>query len=54
MSLTGVCSNVRDSPPGGGVGVLPYMAYTRVCAAQRGLDFEDPDSERGIHFRGAF
>ena len=24
----------------------------RVCAAQRGRDFEAPDLERGIHFRG--
>ena len=26
----------------------------RVCAAQRGNDFEAPDLERGIHFRGVF
>ena len=26
----------------------------RVCAAQRGHDFEAPDLERGIHFRGVF
>ena len=26
----------------------------RVCAAQRGRDFEGPDLERGIHFRGVF
>ena len=26
----------------------------RVCAAQRGSDFEAPDLERGIHFRGVF
>ena len=26
----------------------------RVCAAQRGRDFEAPDLERGIHFRGLF
>ena len=26
----------------------------RVCAAQRGRDFEAPDLERGIHFRGVF
>ena len=25
-----------------------------VCAAQRGRDFEAPDLERGIHFRGVF
>ena len=26
----------------------------RVCAAQQGRDFEAPDLERGIHFRGVF
>ena len=26
----------------------------RVCAAQWGSDFEAPDLERGIHFRGVF
>ena len=26
----------------------------RVCAAQRGRDFEAPDLEPGIHFRGVF
>ena len=34
----------------GGQGVLPYIT----CAAQRGRDFEAPDLERGIHFRGVF
>ena len=39
--------------PGGGGGhshTLPIW----VCAAQRGRDFEAPDLERGIHFRGVF
>ena len=35
---------------GGGTPTLPI----RVCAAQRGRDFEAPDLERGIHFRGVF
>ena len=26
----------------------------RVCAVQRGCDFEPTDLERGIHFRGVF
>ena len=26
----------------------------RVCASQRGRDFEAPDLERGIYFRGIF
>ena len=33
--------------PGGHSHTLPV----RVCAAQRGRDFEVPDLERGIHFR---
>ena len=46
----------------GGVGALPprtvppvgysHTLPIRVCAAQRGRDFEVPDLERGIHFRG--
>ena len=36
-----------------GGGVLPYSTYTGMCA-QRGRDFEAPDLERGIHFRGVF
>ena len=36
--------------PGGHSHTLPI----RVCAAQRGRDFEAPDLERGIHFRGVF
>ena len=36
-------------PPGGG-----GTPSIRVCAAQRGRDFEAPSLERGIHFRGVF
>ena len=36
--------------PGGYSHTLPI----RVCAAQRGRDFEAPDLERGIHFRRVF
>ena len=36
--------------PGGYSHTLPI----RVCAAQRGRDFEASDLERGIHFRGVF
>ena len=46
----------EGSTPGGGGGRGGY-AHTlpkRVCAAQRGRDFEAPDLERGIHFRGVF
>ena len=38
------------SAPGGHSHTLPI----RVRAAQRGRDFEAPDLERGIHFRGVF
>ena len=37
-------------PRGGYSHTLPI----RVCAAQRGRDFEAPDLERGIHFRSVF
>ena len=37
-------------PRGGYSHTLPI----RVCAAQRGRDFEAPELERGIHFRGVF
>ena len=36
--------------PGGYSHALPI----RVCAAQQGRDFEAPDLERGILFRGVF
>ena len=39
------------TPGGGGYShTLPIWA----CAAQRGGDFEAPDLEWGIHFRGVF
>ena len=45
----------RGGGGGGGGGVTPiHYLYLRVCAAQRGRDFEAPDLERGIHFRGVF
>ena len=39
--------------PGGGGGYSPTLSI-RVCATQRGCDFEDPDLERGTHFSGVF
>ena len=42
---------IRPETPGGG---HSHTLYIRVCAAQRGRDFEAPDLERGIHFRGVF
>ena len=40
-----------ESRRGGG---YSHTLPVRVCAAQRGRDFEAPDLERGIHFRGVF
>ena len=39
-----------QTPCGGYSHTLPI----RVCATQRGRDFEAPDLEQGIHFRGVF
>ena len=41
----------REGGRGGG---YSHTLPIRVCAAQRGRDFEAPDLERGIHFRGVF
>ena len=43
--------NTELIPGGGG---YSHTLPIRVCAAQRGRDFEAPDLERGIHFRGFF
>ena len=43
--------NLLNAPPGGG---YSHTLPIRVCAAQRGRDFEAPDLERGVHFRGVF
>ena len=45
-----VVQYLRGKARGGYSHTLPI----RVCAAQRGSDFEAPDLERGIHFRGVF
>ena len=37
-----------------GGGGYSHTLPIRVCAAQRGRDFEAPDLERGIHFTGVF
>ena len=39
---------------GGGGGAYSHTLPIRVCAAKRGRDFEAPDLERGVHFRGVF
>ena len=48
----GVEIRVDCSQPGGGG--YSHTLPIRVCAAQRGRDFEAPDLERGIHLRGVF
>ena len=45
--------NLLGTVPGGGGG-YSHTLPVRVCAAQRGRDFEAPGLERGIHFRGVF
>ena len=42
---------VGSATRGGG---YSHTLPKRVCAAQRDRDFEAPDIERGIHFRGVF
>ena len=37
-----------------GGGGYSHTLPIRLCAAQRGHDFEAPDLEWGIHFRGVF
>ena len=43
----------RYGLPGGGGGYF-HTLLIRVCAAQRGRDFQAPGLERGIHFGGFF
>ena len=50
LSTTGY-KLLYSSPGGGG---YSHTLPIRVCAAQRGRDFEAPDLERGIHFRSVF
>ena len=53
VSLHNGTAERRGRPRGGGGG-YSHTLHIRVCAAQRGRDFEDPYLERGIHFRGVF
>ena len=48
-------SMLRWHPGGEGGGGTPiHYIIIRVCAAQRGCDFEASDLERCIHYRGVF
>ena len=47
-----IVSDFQHLSPGGGG--YSHTLPIRVCAAQRGRDFEAPDLEWGIHFRGVF
>ena len=42
------------APTPGGGGGYTHTLPIRVCAAQRDRDFEAPDLEWGIYFRGTF
>ena len=44
--------NGQPVPRGGGG--YSHTLPIRICAAQWGRDFEAPDSEQGIYFRGVF
>ena len=46
-----VSSSRKVPTRGEGGGEYSHTLPVRVCAAQRGRDFEAPDLERGIHFR---
>ena len=53
VSVQKIQRSVRSaSNPGGGG--YSHTLPTRVCAAQRGRDFEAPHLERSIRFRGVF
>ena len=51
ISVVGFLRTLKTRGRGGG---YSHTLPIRVCAAQRGRDFEAPDLERGIHFRGVF
>ena len=56
--LTATLSSVQlksgNYLPRGGGGGYSHKLPIRVCAVQRGRDFEASDLERGIHFTGVF
>ena len=52
--LTKVRTTRTPTPAGRRGGGYSHTLRIRVCAVQRGRDFEAPDLERGIHFGGVF
>ena len=46
------CAGIPAGRGGGGTPI--HYIIIRVCAAQRGCDFEASDLERCIHYRGVF
>ena len=52
LRTVGTSSKLNWKPGGGGG--YSHILPIRVCATQRGLDFEARDLEQGIHFRGVF
>ena len=52
--VEGFCLCRCNRKAGGARGGYSHTLPIRVCAAQRGRDFEAPDLERGIHFTGVF
>ena len=57
MNLTKLYTKINvesEAVPGGRGGGHSHTISIRVCAAQRGRDFQAPDLERGIQFRGVF
>ena len=54
MSVIQTIENRMNQPDARARGGYSHTLPIRVCAAQRGRDFEAPDLERGIHFRGVF
>ena len=57
MNLTKLYTKINvesEAVPRGEGGGHSHTISIRVCAAQRGRDFEAPDLERGIQFRGVF
>ena len=49
-----ICFTQFNGSSYGSQGEYSHTLPIQVCTAQRGRDFEAPNLERGIHFRGVF